>query len=146
MSNRILVKDKEPNAFKAMMSLENYCQSTPISPILKELIKIRASQLNACAYCLDMHTEDAINKGESSRRIYLLSAWKECPLFTEEEKVALQLTEEITHISQNGVSENTYQQTIHFFGEQTTAQLIMLIVTINAWNRISIASNAVYKP
>lgn len=76
MSNRILVKDKEPNAFKAMMSLENYCQSTPISPILKELIKIRASQLNACAYCLDMHTEDAINKGESSRRIYLVNPQK----------------------------------------------------------------------
>lgn len=146
MSKRILIKDKEPNAFKAMMALENYCQSTSISPILKELIKIRASQLNGCAYCLDMHTEDALKIGESTRRIFLLNAWKECHLFTEEEKVALQLTEEITLISHGGVSDKTYQQAIHFFGEETTSQLIMLIVTINAWNRISISSNAIYKP
>ena len=145
MSNRVSIKDIEPGAFKAMMALENYTGQTDVSSKIKELIKIRASQINNCAYCLDMHTEDAIKLGESERRIYLLYAWKESRLFTDEEKAVLQLTEEVTNISFNGVSEPVYQNTVEFFGEKVTAQIIMLIVVINAWNRIAIATKMIYK-
>ncbi len=145
MTTRISIKDLQPEAYKAMMALENYAQSTEVSVQLKELIKIRASQINKCAYCLDMHTEDAIKLGESERRIYLLSAWKESPVFSEEEKAVLQLTEEATNIAENGVSDATYNNVINHFGEKITAQIIMLIVVINSWNRIAIATRMIYK-
>ena len=145
MSKRISISDLEPEAYKAMLALEKYAAGTQVSPLLKELIKIRASQINQCAYCIDMHTEDAIKLGESPRRIYLLSAWKESPLFTPEEKMVLQLTEEVTLISQSGVTDDTYNKLIEFFGENITAQLIMLIITINAWNRIAISTRLIYK-
>ena len=145
MSTRVSIKDIEPGAYKAMMALENYTGQTDVSSKIKELIKIRASQINNCAYCLDMHTEDAIKLGESERRIYLLSAWKESHLFTDEEKAVLQLTEEVTNISIDGVNEGTYQNSVEYFGEKVTAQIIMLIVVINAWNRIAIATKMIYK-
>lgn len=145
MSNRVSIKDIEPEAYKAMMALENYTGHTDVSSKIKELIKIRASQINKCAYCLDMHTEDAIKLGESERRIYLLSAWKESHLFTDEERAVLQLTEEITNVSQDGVSELTYQNIVKYFGEKVTAQIIMLIIVINSWNRIAIATKMIYK-
>lgn len=128
-----------------MMTLEKYASKTSVDHQLKELIKIRASQINKCAFCIDMHTEDAIKHGEKERRIYLLSAWKEAPLFTEKEKAVLQLTEEITQISKQGVTDDTYNAVISYFGEKITAQLIMLIVVINSWNRIAIATKMVYK-
>lgn len=146
MTKRISIKDVEPESYKAMMAFENYAQTTEVTPILKELIKIRASQINECAFCIDMHTEDAIKYGETSRRIYLLSAWKESHLFSEEEKAVLQLTEEITHISKNGVTDNTYSNVFKHFGEKVTAQIIMLIVLINSWNRIAITTRMIYKP
>lgn len=145
MTTRISIKDLQPEAYKAMMALENYAKSTEVSSTLKELIKIRASQINKCAYCLDMHTEEAIKLGESERRIYLLSAWKESHLFSEDEKAILQLTEEVTDISENGVNDVTYNSVIARFGEKITAQLIMLIVVINSWNRIAISTRMIYK-
>ena len=145
MHKRFSMNEIEPEAFQAMMALENYTTSIEVNPKLKELIKIRASQINKCAYCLDMHTEDAIKLGESERRIFLLSAWKESHLFTVEEKSALQLTEEVTLLSANGVTQNTYNNVISHHGEKITAQLIMLIVVINAWNRICVSTNAIYK-
>ncbi|CAM3936831.1 carboxymuconolactone decarboxylase family protein [Flavobacterium weaverense] len=145
MTIRISIKDLQPEAYKAMMALENYAKSTEVSSTLKELIKIRASQINKCAYCLDMHTEEAIKLGESERRIYLLSAWKESHLFSEDEKAILQLTEEVTDISENGVNDVTYNSVIARFGEKITAQLIMLIVVINSWNRIAISTRMIYK-
>lgn len=145
MESRISVYKFEPGVYEAMMALENYAKSTDVSPITKELIKIRASQINGCAYCLDMHTEDAIKIGETARRIFLLSAWKEAPVFTEEERAVLQLTEEVTLISKEGVTTETYENVIKHFGEKLTAQLIMLIVVINSWNRIAVATKSVYK-
>ena len=145
MTTRISISNLQPEAYKAMMALENYTQSTEVSVKIKELIKIRASQINKCAYCLDMHTEDAIKLGESERRIYLLSAWKESHLFSDEEKAVLQLTEEVTKISEDGVTDNTYDTVIKLFGEKITAQLIMLIVVINSWNRIAISTRLIYK-
>ncbi|MGV3529438.1 MAG: carboxymuconolactone decarboxylase family protein [Flavisolibacter sp.] len=145
MDSRINIKTLEPAAYQAMMALENYGKTCALDPISKELIKIRASQINGCAYCLDMHTEDALNLGESPRRIFALSAWKESHLFSEKEKVLLQVTEEITNISANGVSDETYEAVLSAFGEQMTAQIIMLIVTINAWNRIAVSTRLIYK-
>jgi AhpD family alkylhydroperoxidase len=98
MNKRISINELQPEAYKAMFALEAYSKSTEVSPQIKELIKIRASQINKCAYCLDMHTEDAIKLGETARRIYLLSAWKESHLFTEEEKNNIQ-TKQIEFIS-----------------------------------------------
>lgn len=145
MTKRTSIKAIEPGALEAMMVLEDYSKTVLVTPALKELIKIRASQINKCAFCLDMHTQDAIKEGESERRIYLLSAWKESHLFTEQEKVVLQLTEEVTNISIDGVSDETYNNVITHFGEKVTAQIIMLIVIINAWNRISISTRQVFK-
>lgn len=144
-TKRINIKDLEPNAYQAMMTLENYGKTCALDPLLKELLKMRASQINGCAYCLDMHTEDALKIGENPRRIFALSVWHESHLFSKKERILLQLTEEITKISENGVSDETYKKVISTFGEQTTAQIIMLIITINAWNRIAVSTRQIYK-
>ncbi len=140
METRINIEKLEPNAFKAMYALENYLQNSQLSKTHIELIKIRASQINGCAFCINMHTTDALKRGETAQRIFLLNAWRETDLFTEEEKVILAITEEVTLISQNGVSDNTYQQAESFFDKNYIAQIIMAVVTINAWNRIAISS------
>ncbi len=145
MSKRVSIKDIEPAAYTAMMALEDYASAVDVDHLLKELIKIRASQINKCAFCIDMHTEDAIKHGENPRRIYLLSAWEESSLFTEEERAVLKLTEEITNISELGVKDETYNNVIKHFGEKVTAQIIMLIVTINSWNRIAVSTRMIYK-
>lgn len=145
MTNRISIKDIEPEGYKVLIGLENYTKPIKISPKLRELIKIRASQINGCAYCIDMHTEYALKLNESERRIFALPVWKESHLFTNEEKIVLQLTEEITSIARLGVTEDTYRLVISHFGEKITAQLIMQIVLINSWNRIAIATKMIYK-
>lgn len=139
MKHRINIQKIEPTAYAAMFNLEKYLGTTKLTNIQKELIKIRASQINGCAFCLDMHTKDARKYGETEQRIYLLNAWKETTLFTEEEKAILALTEEVTLITK-GVSDETYQNAAKYFDEQTLAQIIMAIVTINGWNRIAITT------
>ncbi|MFC5271634.1 carboxymuconolactone decarboxylase family protein [Adhaeribacter terreus] len=140
MSNRINIQEIDPKAYKAMFALEGYLGTTEINRTHKELIKIRASQINGCAFCIDMHTKDALKNGETPQRIFLLNAWKETELFTEEEKVLLAVTEEITLIHKQGLTDKTYQKAIETFGERYVAQLIMFVVTINAWNRIAIST------
>jgi len=142
--DRISIKDLEPDAYKAMLGLEQYIRKSPISPLLLEMIKIRASQINGCAYCIDMHTQEALEIGETQRRIFALSAWKESPLFTEEERVVLQLTEEVTLISKDGVSDDTYNKVINVYGENGLAQLIMQVIIINSWNRIAVSTRQVF--
>ncbi len=137
MENRIQIDLVEPEAFKAMYALEEYIQQSSLNKSQKELIKIRASQLNDCTFCIDMHTKDAIKNGETQQRLFLLSAWRETNLFTEEEKILMQITEEITLIHKNGLSNETYKKAITFFNENQLSQIIMTIVTINAWNRIA---------
>lgn len=111
MEKRINIAQTEPQLYKAMYGLEAATAQTELSKTLKELIKIRASQINNCAYCLDMHTKDAIKNGETQQRIFVLSAWREATyLYTEEEQAVLAMTEEVTLISNNGVSEETYQK------------------------------------
>ncbi|CAM3941403.1 carboxymuconolactone decarboxylase family protein [Mucilaginibacter galii] len=140
METRININEIDQAAYKAMYALEGYIQKSGLDKNLYELIKIRASQINGCAYCLNMHTRDARKLGETEQRIYVLPAWRETNFFTEEEQAALALTEEVTNI-QTHVSTATYQNAIKVLGDQRTAQVIMAAVTINAWNRIAISTH-----
>lgn len=143
---RVNISEIERNSYKAMINLESYVKNSQIPPLLKELIKIRASQINGCAYCIDMHTEESLSLGESDRRIFAVSAWRESPLFTEEEKAVLQMTEEVTLISKKGLSDETYNSVLNFFSERVTAQIIMQIIMINSWNRVAVATHMIYEP
>jgi len=140
MEPRININEIDPAAYKAMYALEGYIQKSGLDKSLYELIKIRASQINGCAFCLSMHTKDARKLGETEQRIYVLNAWRETNFFTEEEQAALALTEEVTNI-QAHVSKATYQNAIKVLGDQKTAQVIMAAVAINAWNRIAISTH-----
>ena len=140
MDKRISIAKVQPEAYKAMLVMEKYIATTGLQPIHKELIRIRASQINGCSYCLDMHTRDARRIGETEQRIYVLQNWRETDLFTEEEQVILALTEEITLINRH-VSEATYQKAVALLTEEYLAQVIMLAITINMWNRIGITGN-----
>lgn len=140
MNTRVNILQTQPEAYKAMMGLEKYIASTSLDPTHKELIKIRASLINGCAYCIDMHTKDARKMGMTEQRINLMSVWKEVKeLYTEEEKTILAMAEEITLI-QNHLSDATYTKAVGLFGEDYVAQIIMMTVTINAWNRIAIST------
>ncbi|WP_113663812.1 carboxymuconolactone decarboxylase family protein [Pedobacter nanyangensis] len=138
---RIDLLSLEPNAYKAMFGLETYLQNTSLQKSHYELIKIRASQINGCAFCLDMHTKDALKIGETQQRIFLLNAWRETSLFTQEEKILLELTEKITLIQQGGISDELYEKAVNTFGENYLAQIIMATVAINGWNRIAISTH-----
>ncbi|MEO8820659.1 MAG: carboxymuconolactone decarboxylase family protein [Ginsengibacter sp.] len=146
MTKRINVYSLEPAALKALRGVEDYTKTSQLPALLRELIKIRSSQINGCAYCIDMHTEDAIKLGETPRRIFALSAWKESPLFSEEERAILQLTEEVTMISNHGVSDETYNTVLKFYSENQMAQILMQIVIINSWNRIAVSTNQIFEP
>ncbi|HBU79529.1 MAG TPA: hypothetical protein DEF18_15640 [Muricauda sp.] len=141
MEKRIQIDAVEPLAFKALFGLEKYLQQSPLDKIHYELIKIRASQINGCSFCLNMHTKDALALGEDPTRIFLLDAWWETDLFSEEEKVILKATEEVTLVHKNGLSTETYQKATKLFNENYISQIIMAIVTINAWNRIAISTH-----
>lgn len=142
MEKRIDIHTLAPQAFKAMLGLERFLAQISIDRKLKELIKIRASQINNCAYCIHMHTKDALKYGETAERIFLISAWREATkFFTEEEQTVLEMAEEITLISQQGLSEATYQKALKHFSEVQIAEIIMVAVTINAWNRIAVSSH-----
>lgn len=141
MEKRINIAAIEPAAYKALLGLENYLATITISKTLKELIKIRASQINGCAFCINMHTIDARKYGETEQRIYLLNAWKEIEgLYTDEERAVLALTEEMTLIANGGVSDHTYEKLKSFFDDSQVAQIMLAIITINGWNRMSIAT------
>jgi AhpD family alkylhydroperoxidase len=142
MQKRFNIKEVAPNALKAMVGLEIYTSQSSISKTNKELIKIRASQINGCAYCINMHAEDAIKNGETNQRIFLLNAWREAAgIFTEEEKIVLAITEEITLIHHNGLSDETYSNALQFFSEAQIADIITAIITINLWNRVVLSTH-----
>lgn len=140
MNKRMIIGKVLPEAYKAMIAFDKYMETTSLSPIQKELIKQRASQINGCAYCMDMHARDARKLGETEQRLYTLSVWRDTPFFTEEEQAILALTEEVTLIS-NQVSEATYNLAITVLGETRTAEVIMAAIIINAWNRIGISTH-----
>lgn len=138
---RLRIKDVDPKVYDIMGQFEQYLQESDLSKTEIELIKIRASQLNNCGFCLNLHAKDALKLGESEARIYMLSLWKVVPHFySEEEQVILQMTEEITYI-QNGLSDETYNKACALFQEKKIAQIITAIITINAWNRIGVATH-----
>ena len=144
MKNRMNIHSQEPASMAPMMGLETYLESSDLSPKLRQLIKIRASILNNCAYCIQMHTEEAEKLGESHARLFALAAWQESPLFTEQERAILKLTDEITCLSNTGVSDETYAECESRLGKQVLAQCIMQIVTINAWNRIAVSTKLLH--
>ena len=139
MEKRFHMNEVQPDAFRVMRELSKYVAGTGIPRGQQELIRIRASQINGCAYCINIHAIEARKLGEAEQRIYLLSAWKDAPVYTKEEQLMLEMTEEITLIHRQGLSAAVYQRAIALFGEEKTAQIIMIIVTINAWNRIMVS-------
>lgn len=142
MATRVNIEKTEPAAYKAVLGLEKYIESTELTKTHKDLIKIRASQINGCAFCIDMHTKEARKAGETEQRIYALNAWRDTPFFSEEEQAILALTEEVTLIS-NHVSDETYARAAKLLDEKYLAQVIMAIITINAWNRIGITTKLI---
>lgn len=140
MESRINISDLEPSAIEAMRGLEKYLGSVELNASLCALIKIRASQINGCAYCIQLHTEKARAQGETEQRIYALSAWKESPLFTEEERAVLSITDEVTMISDHGLSKEVYDRGLEFLGDHGLAQCIVQIIAINAWNRMALST------
>jgi AhpD family alkylhydroperoxidase len=139
MNKRISIGRVEPDAYKAMLAFDKYLDTTGLTRIHRDLIKVRTSQVNGCAYCVDKHIREALEAGENEQRIHALVVWRETPFFTEEERALLALTEEVTLI-QHHVSDETYSRAAELLGEQYLAQVIMAIISMNAWNRIGIST------
>lgn len=138
-----------PNGYQAIATLQKYVDSTGLERSLLELVRLRASQINGCAYCIDMHTKDARALGESEQRLYLLSAWRESPFYTERERAALEWTEAVTLVSESQVPDNVYDRAKAQFSPEELVNLTLAIAAINTWNRLSIAFRAVpgsYQP
>jgi AhpD family alkylhydroperoxidase len=144
MTPRIDLFKAAPDAIKAMMGLETYVRASGLQPSLIELVKMRASQLNGCAFCLDMHARDARKQGESEQRLYLLSAWRESPLFSDRERAALAWTEALTRLPDTGVPDAIYDELTRHFSEAEIVRLSMLIVAINGWNRLNVGVRTVH--
>lgn len=136
---RINILQDDPQALEAMLGLERYASNSGLEPKLYELIKTRASQINGCAYCLNMHTRDAMKIGESLQRLLLLNAWRETELFTPKERAALALAEAVTLVTVGHVSDEVYKEAAEYLTEKELIAVIMATVTINSWNRIAIA-------
>jgi AhpD family alkylhydroperoxidase len=132
-----------PDTIKALMALESQVQSSGLEQSLIELVKTRASQINGCAYCIDMHTKDARKHGETEQRLYLLNAWREAPVYTDRERAALAWTEAVKLISETHAPDDVYSEVRAHFSEAETVNLTMLIATINSWNRLAISFRAV---
>lgn len=141
MEQRVKIHEAQSAAWKAMYNFSASISNSGLTPVQKQLIKIRASQINSCAYCINMHTDEALKIGETQQRIFLISAWRETDLFTPEEKAILALTEEVTLIYKDGVTDATYKQAEKFFNAETIAEIIIAITVINSWNRIAVSTH-----
>ncbi|MBZ0286623.1 MAG: carboxymuconolactone decarboxylase family protein [Anaerolineae bacterium] len=139
MKERLDYGAAAPGAMKAMNALEAYIKTCDIEKPLVELIKMRASQINGCAYCVDMHSKDARIGGETEQRLYALSVWRETPFYTERERAALEWTESLTLISQTHVPDETFEYVRQHFSEKELVDLTMVVVLINGWNRFGIS-------
>lgn len=136
---RINYSKSAPDAIKGLLEIEDYVRKSGLDLTIFELVKYRASQMNGCAYCMDMHTKDARAAGESEQRLYVLSAWREVDIYTDREKAALAWTEALTLVSQNDVSNALYEDLKNHFNEKEIIALTMAIISINGWNRLAIA-------
>ena len=149
MQSRIEYMEVAPDAMKTMFGLEKYLAQCGLEASLIDLIKLRASQINGCAYCIDMHTKDARVRGESEQRLYELVAWRETPFYTERERAALAWTEAVTLIAGEHVPDEVYEQAREQFTEQELVNLTLALVAINGWNRFAISFRTVpgtYQP
>lgn len=149
MQARIEYAAVAPGAMEAMSGLERYVRHSGLEPALLELVKLRASLINGCAYCIDMHTKDARARGESEQRLYALSAWHETPFYSERERAALAWTEAVTQIADNHVPDDVYELARARFSEQELVNLTLAVIAINSWNRLAISFRTVpgtYQP
>lgn len=143
MQSRIEYDKVSPEAYKAMYRLEIFIHKCGLEKSLVELIKMRASQINGCAFCIDMHSKDARANGESEQRLYALSAWRETPFFTERERAALEWTESVTLVSETNVPDSVYELAKAHFTEEELVNLTVVVTTINAWNRLAISFRSI---
>lgn len=143
MKERMDISAAEPGIYKAMNEAEKQLSAFGLDKKLVELIKLRTSQINGCGYCVNLHSFDARKAGETEQRVFAVSAWWETPFFTEAERAALKLAEEVTRISEAGVREETFAEAKKYFNETEIAQLIFISVVINSWNRIAISMHMV---
>jgi AhpD family alkylhydroperoxidase len=149
MTPRLEYGTAAPGAMKAMGGIEAYARNSGLEASLLELVRLRASQINGCAYCIDMHTKDALAAGESERRLYALATWRERPFYSERERAALAWTEAVTLIRQDQVPNAVYEQTRAQLSEKELVDLTMAVIAINGWNRLAIAFRSVpgtYQP
>jgi AhpD family alkylhydroperoxidase len=138
-----------PEALKTMLALEAYIHRSGLESSLLDLLRVRASQINGCAFCIDMHSKDARAAGETEQRLYELDAWRETPFYTERERAALAWTEAVTLISEGHVPDSVYEEARRHFSEKELVDLTMAVVSINGWNRLAISFRAVpgtYQP
>lgn len=142
MSKRLNIKELIPDAYQIIMQLSELVSKTGIDKLQQELIKIRASQINGCAFCMGYHSQEALKFGEDPKRLYVLSGWREAKnWFSPEDQIILKLTEEITLIADNGLSDKTYEEAVAIFGEEMTAKIIMAVININALNRMGVSQS-----
>jgi AhpD family alkylhydroperoxidase len=150
MESRLKAQNVSPGAYQAMFALETFVrQSSKLEHSLLELVKMRASQMNGCAYCIDMHSKDARAAGETEQRLYALTAWRETPFFTVRERAALAWTEAVTLVADGHVPDAVYGQAKEVFSDEELVNLTLAVVAINGWNRLAIAFRAVpgdYQP
>ncbi|MGM9452321.1 carboxymuconolactone decarboxylase family protein [Legionella bozemanae] len=139
MNNTRIDFNKFPDAIQAIFALEKYVNSSGLEKSLLELVKLRASQINGCAYCVDMHTADAKKEGESDRRLHAVVVWRETPFFTPRERAALAWTEAVTLLSETHAPDVLYNELLTCFNEKEVIDLTMAIVTINSWNRMAVS-------
>ena len=140
MSNRPKVNELAPDAYRALRNVEAYLLSCGLDHSLIELVKMRASQINGCAFCLNMHSIDARKGGETEQRLYVLNAWRETKLYTPRERAALAWTEHLTRVSTDGAPDHAYRELAELFSPKEIADLTVLIGQINLWNRIAIGT------
>ena len=139
MEQRLDYSKTSPDGIGILRQLEGYLKNAGLEPELVELVKLRASQINGCAYCIDMHTKDARSHGESEQRLYGVTAWRETPFYSERERAALAWTESVTRISADQVPEEIYQQVKQHFTERELVDLTLAVIAINSWNRLAIS-------
>ncbi|MDI2132370.1 carboxymuconolactone decarboxylase family protein [Yinghuangia seranimata] len=140
MQQRMDMSEVSPEGYSAVLGLEKYVRAN-VDHTLLELVKLRASVLNGCAFCVDMHSQDALKAGEDARRLFAVGAWREAPFFTEVERAALALTDEVTRLGEHGVTDEVWAAAQDAFSDRELSDLILAIATINVWNRIGVSTH-----
>jgi AhpD family alkylhydroperoxidase len=144
MKSRLNAYTAAPDAVNAVATLDKYVRQSGLEASLLELVRLRSSQINGCAFCIDMHTRDALAAGETAQRLFLLDAWRESPLYSGRERAALAWTEAVTLIADSHVPDDIYEDVRRYFSEEELVKLTVAIAAINAWNRIAISFRAVH--